>query len=164
MVAKTNISKLDAYNRLAAKCALGEQCSSDTFNKCLKWGLTDKEAAEIVEKLVKESFINDSRFAGAFTRDKIRYQGWGKIKVAYQLRLKGLESNEIKEAADSVSDDDYFDILKRVLNQKLKFISSDKNKYEIRATLARHAAARGFESPLIFKAIDEILSAENDNP
>ncbi|MDE6715477.1 MAG: RecX family transcriptional regulator, partial [Muribaculaceae bacterium] len=119
-MAKKPVSTADAYYRAASKCALGEQCASDIFDKCLKWGLSEKDAAEVVDKLIKERFIDDARFAGAFTRDKIRYQGWGKIKVAYQLRLKGIDATDISEAADSIDDNEYITVLKKVLTSKLR--------------------------------------------
>ena len=161
-MAKKPVSTADAYYRAASKCALGEQCASDIFDKCLKWGLSEKDAAEVVDKLIKERFIDDARFAGAFTRDKIRYQGWGKIKVAYQLRLKGIDATDISEAADSIDDNEYITVLKKVLTSKLRSLP-EKSPYEIRNALARHAASRGFESALIFRAIDEIITPGDDS-
>lgn len=159
-MAKKTVSAADAYYRAASKCALGEQCASDIFDKCLRWGLTENDAAKVVDKLIKERFIDDSRFAGAFTRDKIRYQGWGKIKVSYQLRLKGIDASFISEAADSIDEQEYLSVLKKVLVSKLNSLP-EKSSYEIRNALARHAASRGFESSLIFRAIDQIISSSD---
>ncbi|MCH5216656.1 MAG: RecX family transcriptional regulator [Muribaculaceae bacterium] len=152
------LSKADAYNRAAAKCSLGEQCSSDIYNKCVSWGLSEKESREVVDMLIDERFIDDHRFAGAFTRDKIRYQGWGKIKIAYYLRIKGIDSHTIRDAANSISDEEYFDALKKIIQSKLKSIPASKSPLQIRSALARYASSRGFESGLIFMAIDEVLT------
>lgn len=54
--------------------------------------------AEIVGRLVREKFVDDRRFAAAFVRDKLKFNGWGKQKIVYKMRSLGVDNAIISEA------------------------------------------------------------------
>ena len=65
-----------AYYKAAAICARSEQVST-IRTRLLKWELGEAEAAKIIKRLVDEKFIDESRYAGFFVRDKARFNKWG---------------------------------------------------------------------------------------
>ena len=73
--------------RLQRQCARMEYCVSDIRRKALKAMEGDPDAADrIVASLVKDRFVDDRRFAAAFAREKSALQGWGTVKIRFQLR------------------------------------------------------------------------------
>ena len=81
--------------RLQRQCARMEYCVSDIRRKALKAMEGDADAADrIVAALVKDRFVDDRRYAAAFAREKSALQGWGTVKIRFQLRGKGLEGQE----------------------------------------------------------------------
>ena len=55
----------DAYLTLAALCAQAEHCQYEMLEKMRKWELSEECQARIMERLVKERYIDDERFARA---------------------------------------------------------------------------------------------------
>ena len=77
--------------RLQRQCARMESCAFDVRRKALKAMEGDADAADrIVSSLVADRFVDDRRYAAAFAREKSSLQGWGTVKIRFQLRGKGI--------------------------------------------------------------------------
>lgn len=138
--------------KLAARCSVSEQCLSDIETKLSRYDLTEEERAAILRRLVEEKYVDDSRYAEAFVRDKYRFNKWGRIKIVHGLRMKGIESNTISEAMCVIDEKEYLCILRDLLKVKRRS-TRGKNDYEINGKLYRFAVGRGFE----FAAIRQCL-------
>ena len=91
---------LERYER---QCARMEYCSSDIRRKALKALGGDADAAEkIVASLVKDGFVDDRRYAGAFVREKSALQGWGEAKLRFMLAGKGISRDVIADALTEI--------------------------------------------------------------
>lgn len=92
-----------AKNRLMAECSRKEISAHQARAKLLKWlNQSDEEAQpqssktaveQIIASLVKDKYIDDSRFAKAFTRDKLRFCGWGPEKILRGLSDAGIDKS-----------------------------------------------------------------------
>lgn len=147
----------EAMTRIAAECALREIAPADAHDKCLRWGLTYRQANEVVEQLVNENFISEDRYARAYVHDKFLFNGWGRIKLRYMLRNRDIDPEVIDDALDEIADDDYEERLYDILRQKLR-TSRETDAYKLKAALIRFASARGFESDMVWTAVDDLLS------
>ena len=87
-----------ALSALAALCSRGEQAESDLREKLRKWEVSPADADRIIQRLKEENFLSDERYARAFVRDKFRFNGWGRIKIAHALRQKHIDSQWIEQA------------------------------------------------------------------
>ena len=67
-----------ALNIVAGQCSKKEYCSFDILKKLQRWELEEKDIAAVMEFLVKNHFLDDTRFAEAYARDKHRFNRWGK--------------------------------------------------------------------------------------
>ncbi len=146
-----------ALNRAASLCSQGEKCSSDIFDKAVSsWGLNETDAGRLVERLIDERFIDDQRFAHAFVNDKFTYQHWGRIKIRYTLRQKGIEESIICRMLEEVIDEDqYLTTCVEAMRPKSRGMELPFSPND-RARLFRFAAQRGFEPNIISKAISKI--------
>lgn len=146
-----------ALNRAASLCSQGEKCSSDIFDKAVtSWGLSEADAGRMVERLIDERFIDDQRFVHAFVNDKFCYQHWGRLKIRYTLRQKGIEESVISRMFEEVIDEDqYLATCIETLRPKLRGMELPLSPND-RARLFRFAAQRGYEPNIIGKAISEI--------
>ena len=115
---KKKITPQEALMRLEALCARSEQCTLDLRQKLYKWEISPSDSDVIIKKLIKTRFVDDSRFAVAFCRDKYRFNRWGRMKIVYGLRAKQLSSHDIQEALKTIDDKEYEDILVSVVKQK----------------------------------------------
>lgn len=141
--------------RMAGLCAGAEQCTSDIRNKILKQGFSSEEAEYMVRYLQENKYIDDSRYARAYAVDKVRFSGWGRMKVRMGLRAKGMWDAVISQALEYISQSDYDDALNRVMKAKAKGL--DLKDVKDRQKLYRHLVSRGFESNLIIDAMRQLM-------
>ena len=99
------------------------------------------------------------RFARFFAQDKHRFAKWGKSKIIFMLKNRGISSETIHEAVKNINFEDYSEQLKSLLASKFKSIKY-KNLYDAKAKLYRFGMSKGFENELVLKTIDEVLNGK----
>ena len=142
-----------AFTKLAALCARGEHCQHDMLEKMRQWGVSDEEQAEVMQRLVDERYVDDSRFARAFVADKVRYNKWGRRKVEQALWMKHIDKSIANEALDAIGDEEYLAVLRPLLRQKRKSMKA-QSEYELTMKLIRFAMGRGFTMDIIKQCIE----------
>jgi regulatory protein len=142
-----------ALKRAAALCSKQEQCSSHIREKLKTWNVSDDDAEKIIELLKKEKFLDDQRYATFYVRDKFRFNGWGKIKMAVMLRQKGIPDVIIDEALNQIDQERYFQLCRKLISDKSATLK-ETNLFKRKGKLFRFAAQRGFESDLIHRILN----------
>ena len=144
-----------ALSKAMAICSRQELCCEDIRNKLLLWGMGNNDTGKIIEILQNENFINESRYAAAFVRDKFKYNKWGKVKIAAHLKSKKIASDIITNALDSIDHDQYINLLRGLIENHKKTVR-DKNQYDLKAKLLRYGLSKGFESSLLYDILNEM--------
>ena len=157
---RKNISPENALHRAAALCSRSEQAEADIRKKLTSWGIVPGDAEKIISRLIEEKYLDEMRYAHAFVRDKFRFGGWGRIKIAYAMRQKHISADCIADALTEIDETEYFNSLLHALKSKLLAIAG-KEPFQQRAALFRFAASRGFEPQTIGKAISSIMKISN---
>ncbi len=138
------LTENDAYNKLASLCAGVESCKADLEEKLKRWEIQADMRQRILNRLEKERFIDEERFANAFVRDKFRFSKWGKLKISQALYHKKISSEAIAQSLGLINDEEYLEVLNNVIASKRKNIKA-KNDFEFNSKLIRFALSRGFE-------------------
>ena len=137
-------------------CSSQERCRSEVTGKLEARKISQDDIEKILDTLVKENFIDESRYTETFANDKLRLNKWGKVKIRYMLQQKQIPATIIENYLEEIDDLYYSDILREELRKKRKTIKGS-NAFDIRGKLFRFAQQRGFESGLIYQVIDEIM-------
>ncbi len=156
MTKKHEITEKLALVKAQNLCANQEKCKSDIRKKLFNWKLPPKDHERILTQLEENKFIDENRYAHYFVQDKLKFNKWGKIKIAYALKQKDIPEDTIQNALAEIIESEYDDILKNELLKKLKSIK-DTDEYTIKSKLIRFASSRGFESGKIFDMITKIM-------
>ena len=151
-----HVNLKQAILRAEAICSKQEKCRHDIRENLLRWEVNENDTAKILNHLEAEKFIDESRFAASFARDKFRFNKWGRIRISYALKQKHIPESTINEALDSIPEDEYREVLTEELAKKRRSVKG-KNAWDIRNKLTRFAQQRGFEFDIIQKAIDAII-------
>ncbi|MDE5849243.1 MAG: RecX family transcriptional regulator [Muribaculaceae bacterium] len=146
--------------RMAGLCAAAEQCASDIRNKILKQGFSAEQAESMVEYLKKNKYLDDNRYARAYAVDKVRFSGWGRMKVRMGLRAKGMGDAVISQALEYIPVSDYDEALSKVMAAKAKNL--DLKDVKDLQKLYRHLSSRGFESNLIVSAMRKMMKESQE--
>jgi regulatory protein len=139
-----------ALSKAATLCSAAEKCCGDIRQKLVQWEVDAADIERIVAKLKQEKYIDDSRFAGYFARDKFRFNHWGKRKIAFELSRKSIEPSIIRDALDTIEENEYIEAVQQLLAQKYK-VTKGKDAVQKQAALVRFGTSRGFEPDLVFK-------------
>ena len=71
-------------------CSTAERCIQDVQKKIDAAGLPPDASERIIARLLKERFIDESRFTRFFVNDKLRFNKWGRVKIGYELYKKNI--------------------------------------------------------------------------
>ena len=151
-----------ALNRAAAYCSQAERATQEVLQKLEAWEVSDDDAARILEFLRKERFLDEQRYVHAFVNDKFTYERWGRIKIVYALRAKGVTGAVVNNTLDDVIDpDQYVETLTDLLRAKMRGMKTPLAPND-RAKLYRFAAQRGFESDVVGQALCRLNAPEEE--
>lgn len=141
-----------ALERLQTLCARSEQCSSDLRKKLSKWGVTGRDADNIISDLEKSRYLDDARFAVSYVRDKYRFAGWGRHKIISGLLVKRIPRQYIDDALAEIDLKEYAGIAFNALAGKLRTLDRTDMKV-CREKLLRFGVSRGYETSLVLRII-----------
>ena len=158
---KKPISPENALSRAAMLCSSCEQAEHDIRNKLKSWGIAESDAENIIDRLISENYLNEERFAVAFTRDKFRFEGWGRIKIAYHLKCKHVSQHVIDEALSEIDEDEYIQSLEHIIQVKMRSLKG-KEPILAKASLLRFASSRGFEPNLIYRVLPKFINCDDE--
>lgn len=149
----TQKTEQEAYLALAALCAQAEHCQWEMTEKMRRWELSDEAQARIMERLVKERYIDDERYARAFVKDKVRYNKWGRRKIEQALWQKHIDDDIRQRILDEIDNEEYLSILRPLLQQKRKSTKAQSD-YELNQKLIRFALSRGYTYDIIRQCLE----------
>jgi regulatory protein len=149
-----NLLFTTALKKAMALCAGREMCLHDIRQKLITSGITDDSIARILDLLTDGKFIDEERYALAFSKDKFRYNKWGKLKIGTSLRMKKISEELITKALDSINETEYLDLLKSIIEKQRKTVRA-KNQYDLKGKILRHCLSKGFESHLVYDLLNE---------
>ena len=150
---KKDMTEQEAYLQLAALCAQAEHCQQEMRDKMRRWKLDETVQNRIIDRLIKERYVDDERYARAFVKDKIRYNKWGRRKVQQALWQKHVDADIQQRVLDEIDEKEYLDILRPLLKQKRKSIKAESD-YELNQKLVRFALGRGFGFDIIRQCLN----------
>lgn len=151
---KKTLTPAEATERLEILCARSEQCISDLRRKLYKWGIMNGASDKIIEQLELDRYVDDTRFAKAYVRDKYLFAGWGRRKITAGLMAKRIPRHTIDEALDEIDNRTYAMNAFKSVRSKLRTFPGDMPRHDARTRLMRFAISRGYETSLIIRILD----------
>ena len=144
-------------SRLQKLCSKAEYCRADVYRKALKDLEGDAEAAgKVVEQLVADKYVDDARYASAYAREKTGLQGWGPVKIRFQLRGRGVSEADISAALSEIDTRKADARLEKLLLEKQRSLEGDP---QARLKLIKFALSRGYEYPAVQSALEQVKNS-----
>ena len=151
-----NFTAEQAIPKIKHFCAYQERCHSEVRGKLYSFGLHRKDVDGIIVDLIGENYLNEERFAINFAGGKFRMKHWGKIKIKQGLKLKQVSDYCIKKALKEIDEAEYLRSFKKMTEQKLATLKSEKNIFVKKSKLQNFLLQKGSEMDLIGKEVKEI--------
>ena len=158
---RKRLTPKQALERLEDTCIRGEHSTGEILEKLFRWGIAEDDRNAIVKSLVKNRFVDDSRFARAFVSDRMAFAHWGRRKIAAALTVKRVARDIAADAIAEIDEAEYYRILFNVMSARLRHSGLPESKEEY-MKLIRHGVQRGFETDLVVKALKEAIHKSED--
>lgn len=153
---KINFSVELAVHKIKIWCAYQERSQNETRYKLFSYGIFSEDVELIISNLIEENFINEQRFAFAFTSGKFRIKKWGKNKIKIELTKHKISDFCIQNALNSIDKNDYEETLKQVIEKKIRLSKLKDNKFLFNSCYS-YVISRGFESDMCIDFINRII-------
>ena len=150
---KTPEQALAALMRL---CARAEKSQEDARRLMRGWGLAERDAEGVLAKLVRDCFIDDARYAGAFVREKLRLSGWGEYKIRTALQHKRIDRALIDAALAEADRPAMGERLCRQLERKAR-TAKYSTQYELKTKLIRYGLSLGYDYEAVMDAASAMV-------
>ena len=142
--------------KIAAYCAYQERCHAEVTEKLYTYSLHRDQVEELVAWLITENYLNDERYAIAFTGGKFRVKQWGKLRIRRALELKKVSEYCISKSLKEIDDVDYLLTIDDLIVRQQGRIS-DENIFSLRNRIAKYLMNKGFEPDLIWQQVRTII-------
>ena len=119
------------------------------------FGLYKKDVEILLSQLIEENYLNEERFAIAFAGGKFRMKQWGRVKIKYELKQKGVSTYCVSLAMKEIEEETYLETLKSLATKKWESLKGEQYLNRQSKTTA-YLLQQGFEQNLIVEAIGEI--------
>ena len=150
---KTPDEALAALMRL---CARAEKSEGDARRLMRGWGVAEKDAEQVLGRLVRDRFIDDSRYAEAFVREKLRLSGWGEYKIRTALQRKGVSKERIDAALSQADRPAMGERLAQQLERKARTVKY-ASQYELKTRLIRYGLSLGYDYEAVMDAASAMV-------
>ena len=136
-------------------CSYQERCIKEVEGKLKEWAVQHKKIAPIVNQLQKDGYLNEERYAKAFAGGKFRLNKWGRQKIEFELRIRGVPELMIQEGMLEIDEKEYMQTLKEIIIHKNNEIKPGTD-VNIREKIINFAFGKGYEKDLILSVIREM--------
>jgi regulatory protein len=141
--------------KLQYYCSYQDRCHKEVKAKLKSFKISSEELNEIVSNLIKENYLNESRFSKSFVRGKFNIKNWGKVRIVNELKLRNISIYNINLGLKEIDDQDYINKLEDIFNKKLSSLSNTNSNLKKKKIIS-YLLYRGWESNLIYSKVNEI--------
>ena len=140
--------------KIQSYCHYQERCIKEVRNKLFSLKATNKTVDKILQSLIDNDYLNEDRYASMFIQGKLRIKKWGRIKLKYELRLKGLDINIIDDNIKKIKEEEYIWYFNKFSTNKIKLLKGTKDQKK--RSFINYFTYRGWENSLIYQKLNEI--------
>ena len=145
-----------AKQQIERYCAYQERSHLEVRNKLYSYGLHRDDVDDMLATLIMDGFLNEERFAKAFSGGKFRMKKWGRIKIMHALESKGVSANCIRIGLREIDDQAYIKTLRDLLEDKYQSLPQE-NPFVVRDKLSTYAIQKGYEPDLVWREVYELM-------
>ena len=133
-------------------CSGAEHCCLEVRQMLERRKAESADIERIIRYLIKEGYIDESRYAAAFVHDKVRFAKWGRAKIAQALWQKRIPAGMADAALASIDEDEYMAALKDVVASRYRQ-TKGATEYERKIKTMKSVCSRGYEPALVRRVL-----------
>lgn len=146
----------EAKEKLEHYCAYQERSHKQVEEQLYKMRMIPQAQEVIITHLIQHNFLNESRFAQAYSRGKFRIKKWGKKRITQGLRQHGVSAYNIKLGLAQIESEAYLQTFEELVTKRLNDLLNEQNTSKKKRKLFDYLAYRGWETELIYEALSRL--------
>ena len=140
--------------KMRSYCMYQDRCIQEVKKKLTRLQVAPKTKSKIINHLIDDDYLNEVRFTKLFIQGKLRIKKWGRIKLNYELSIRGIKKFIIDEEINKISKVDYYQYFNEFSNNKIKTLTGSKEQKK--RSFVNYFTYRGWENNLIYEKLNEI--------
>lgn len=147
----------EILQKLARYCAYQERCVQELEQKMKIFEVQPSEYSEYLAWLRENNYLNEARFVEIFVRSKFNQKSWGRTKINYELRKRGISATLLASAWDGIDDQDYIEKARTLLKKKKDEIKSGTSPQRYQKCY-NFGLSKGYESALVRELLKPLFA------
>ena len=156
MQTKKTYTLQEATSKLESYCAYQERCHQEVVQKLTGMHMIPEAIDVIMVHLLQHNFLNEERFAKTFVRGKFKIKAWGRNRLTFQLKQKGVSKVNINNALAEITEEEYIGLFNDLADKKASSIK-ETNKLKKKKKFIDYFLYRGWESHLVYEKANELI-------
>ena len=140
--------------KMRSYCMYQERCIQEVKKKLTRLQVIPKSKSKIINHLIDDDYLNEVRFTKSFIQGKLRIKKWGRIKLNYELKMRGVKKFIIDEEINKISKRDYYDYFNEFSINKIKTLKGSKEQKK--RSFINYFTYRGWENSLIYEKLKHV--------
>ena len=150
-----NFTLKDVETKLQYYCSYQDRCHKEVHEKLKTFNIIPEGVDQIISNLIRENFLNETRFCESFVRGKFKIKNWGKIRIINELKRRNISTYNINQGLKEIDELEYLKKFEEIFNKKLSSLEKLTPVLKKKKILS-YLLYRGWESSLIYQKIYEI--------
>lgn len=150
----------EAIYKIEHFCAYQERCHDEVVQKLRAMKMDSNEIDEILAHLIKENYLNESRFACSFARGKHRIKFWGKVRIVNELKFRNISTYNINLALKEITAEEY-EVNFYALAERNWHTIKESNGLKKRKKCCDFLLRKGYESNLVYEKVKELEASKH---
>lgn len=155
----------DAWSAALNLLSYRARSTQELREKLEEKGFEPSEIKKTIDRLTGAGYLNDEDFARERAGSRLRNKNWGTVKIAFELKTKGISPDIITRVLDEVDEDMEKEAAEKALEKwtRMNRAAIDKGgKWGkgLRLKAMRHLMGRGFKASVIGSALKDFRDRE----
>ena len=147
-----------AFSNVLNYLSYRQRSEKEVLDYLKKQDYDEELVFKVLDKCKHYNYIDDQEFAENFTKDKLNLKKFGKKRIKYELRQKGINDCIIEEVLN-FDDDLEYEMALALGKKRLKSYKNDDKNKKYRK-LSAYLGRRGYDFSIISKVLREVLKDE----
>lgn len=153
MYKRPSLSLEQALQKLRHYCGYQERSHQEARDKLYSFGLRKADVETAIATLIEEDQLNEERFATEYAGGHFRLKQWGKVKIRYELKGKGVSDYCVRKALAVIDEADYARVLGELATRKWESLADETDSFARRRKVQDYLLQKGYEADRIAAAI-----------
>jgi regulatory protein len=150
-----NFTLKEVETKLQYYCSYQDRCHKEVHEKLKTFNIIPEGVDQIISNLIRENFLNETRFCESFVRGKFKIKNWGKIRIINELKRRNISTYNINQGLKEIDELEYLKKFEEIFNKKLSSLEKLTPVLKKKKILS-YLLYKGWESSLIYQKIYEI--------